>query len=777
MPPTPTAITIFWELIDPISFLLYSLTFIPGTILSLMHTSQPRTLLSPTLFKSAWFSHFWATIGPGIREGALPRAGPLLAQARGVVLDIGPGTGEWLGCFDIGKVSRIIGVEPNLGQHGKLRERVKEAGLEGVYEIVGVGVEDLGERVRVGEVDSVVTIQCLCSVPEPKKMIGELYGYLKEGGGWIVYEHVVVFSWQGWFLKYWQSTVDIVWPHCTGGCSLTRDTGKWLKEAGSWQKVDLVQPSDEAFCHVVPHIMGVLTKPQARVAKFWSCGSLQLFRSVATRSPSLTTHLRQSVINNFTPSTASNASCRTSTKISSSKPQTLMEQFGMPSEAIITPTPPDNNFSLPIAEVENADEWEYEYSTTETETFYVTLDLTTPEVPATQRQTNRRNAKGARWTNPGLGKFQRMARLPEEMAFKTAQVLTIDDDDEDGAQVRDAGGDGAEKDDVDDEDEDAQAPAKRKYKLKEKPPPEEEPRATEVQILDLHSAKPLVSYDGHIFACRWSENIGTEFLFMPHDEDGSLPVLRELKGDVDLLAASSARITAKTVHLEHKVQAEPKVGASTKGRGKGKAKLSNPPKSNIVIHRGASTQRIDQGLFLENLINLKDDLGEEDYVTVNARSRLTNNKWRKMMKTLRATERETLAEVIADKKSGAEEVVKARERLAQMDVEDEELRKVEEEKGIGAGLNGINKRKRPLFRSKVHPLPQSKRGKGSQAVAFGQEGSAGYMGTPGSNAETPRSYENGVEDAHEMYGTPQEGHFEEDDLSEQDADGEVDDME
>jgi tRNA A58 N-methylase Trm61 len=64
--------------------------------------------------------------------------------------------------------------------------------LEDIYVICPVGVEDLGEKwVGKGEVDSVVTIQCLCSVPEPKRMIGELYSYLKDGGEWIVYEHVI----------------------------------------------------------------------------------------------------------------------------------------------------------------------------------------------------------------------------------------------------------------------------------------------------------------------------------------------------------------------------------------------------------------------------------------------------------------------------------------------------------------------------------------------------------------------------------------------------------
>lgn len=83
------------------------------------------------------------------------------------MLDIGPGSGEWLKCFDKAKVRKVYGVEPNPDQHPLLRERISEAGLEGIYEIVPVGVEGLGEKwVRRGEVDAVVTIQvCVFSFP------------------------------------------------------------------------------------------------------------------------------------------------------------------------------------------------------------------------------------------------------------------------------------------------------------------------------------------------------------------------------------------------------------------------------------------------------------------------------------------------------------------------------------------------------------------------------------------------------------------------------------
>lgn len=90
-------------------------------------------------------------------------------------------------------VTKVYGVEPNLEHHASLRRKVKEAGLDGLYEIVGAGAEELGGlglEIGKGTVDTVVTKQVLCSVPAPERLVRELYGYLKPGGVWIVYEHV-----------------------------------------------------------------------------------------------------------------------------------------------------------------------------------------------------------------------------------------------------------------------------------------------------------------------------------------------------------------------------------------------------------------------------------------------------------------------------------------------------------------------------------------------------------------------------------------------------------
>ncbi|KAK0635928.1 S-adenosyl-L-methionine-dependent methyltransferase [Bombardia bombarda] len=307
-PPAPLS-EILLSLIFPWRFILISLSFLPATIRSLPLSS----LLSWPALQSAWFSRFWAVAGPQVREGAEPRVVPLLegrvsngrvvergaAHVPGVggtVLEIGPGSGMWVSIFSdryldsstsavatgasstsgasttnktttpaVGsrsRVTRVYGVEPNKGVHPLLRAQIAAAGLEDVYEVVPVGIEDLASSGRVApeSVDCIVSVLCLCSIPEPRRNIKELYGYLKPGGRWFVYEHVVRPPSQGLFMSLYQRFVNIFWPHAIGGCNIQRDTETWLREAGPWSDIDLVHPPDEVWFHTLPHVIGILTK-------------------------------------------------------------------------------------------------------------------------------------------------------------------------------------------------------------------------------------------------------------------------------------------------------------------------------------------------------------------------------------------------------------------------------------------------------------------------------------------------------------------------------------
>ena len=149
-------------------------------------------------------------LGSAATKNAAPSVMPLLQHsARGVCLDIGPGSGQWLYMFaqaNNSDITKIYGVEPNVGMHKELRQNAIRNGLGDVYEVIGCGAEELGTKGGISKesIDTIITVQCLCSIPTPETIIKELYPLLKPGGRWLVYEHIKT-KYHGDFVGYWQS--------------------------------------------------------------------------------------------------------------------------------------------------------------------------------------------------------------------------------------------------------------------------------------------------------------------------------------------------------------------------------------------------------------------------------------------------------------------------------------------------------------------------------------------------------------------------------------------
>ncbi|KAH6891417.1 S-adenosyl-L-methionine-dependent methyltransferase [Thelonectria olida] len=272
----------------PWLFMLLSARFLPGTVLQLIKRGDWRTLVSPAALNEAWFGNFWAFVGPQVKTAGEPRVVPLLEgrvhdgqvtaepvgpPISGVVLEIGAGTGMWADVFAKvsksaavdGGLQRVYGIEPNPQSAATLTQRVKELGLQDLYQVVPVGIEQLndatawGGRIEPGSVDCIVTILCLCSIPEPEKNIRLLYECLKKGGRWYAYEHVRCER-GGYTMRFYQWFTNLFWSNFIGSCRICRATGKTLREVGPWDRVDLTQPPDEPAYAVLPHVFGTLTK-------------------------------------------------------------------------------------------------------------------------------------------------------------------------------------------------------------------------------------------------------------------------------------------------------------------------------------------------------------------------------------------------------------------------------------------------------------------------------------------------------------------------------------
>ena len=134
-------------------------------------------------------------LGPSIAKADQETSVPsLVAEASGVVLELGPGIGSQLARYDKSKITKVYGVEPCSYLHEALRKQVKECGLDDIYEIVPCGIEDVTglkkHGIRLGTFDSVLSVQVLCSVPDPNEIMRRIYALMKPSGQLIVYEHV-----------------------------------------------------------------------------------------------------------------------------------------------------------------------------------------------------------------------------------------------------------------------------------------------------------------------------------------------------------------------------------------------------------------------------------------------------------------------------------------------------------------------------------------------------------------------------------------------------------
>lgn len=165
------------------------------------------------------------------------RRARLLGGLRGVVLDIGSGTGVNLQYLSA--ASRVVAVEPDPAMRRRLAHR---AGAR--VQVCAAVAEAL--PLADASVDAVVCTLVLCTVSDPDRTLGEVRRVLRPGGRLVVLEHVR----GGGRFGRWQDLVTPVWRWFGAGCHPNRDTRAAIERAG------LAFEHVEAFA-VLPRVVPV----------------------------------------------------------------------------------------------------------------------------------------------------------------------------------------------------------------------------------------------------------------------------------------------------------------------------------------------------------------------------------------------------------------------------------------------------------------------------------------------------------------------------------------
>lgn len=175
-----------------------------------------------------------------------------------------------------------------------------------------------------------------------------------------------------------------------------------------------------------------------------------------------------------------------------------------------------------------------------------------------------------------------------------------------------------------------------------------------IQILDLYSTNPIISYQNQIYSCEWTSTIGTDVLLTTPDPDFAHPVLKEEQG-VSVLAATNIKLFGRSAQVAARATDNDKRAASASGAST--AMPDNASASNqatpvkIPLGLAAKQPRINQAKFLERLIAIKAAKGEKDEVTIHAKKPNQGLGWRSQQRERRASE-DVEAELARDGGSG-----------------------------------------------------------------------------------------------------------------------------
>jgi ubiquinone/menaquinone biosynthesis C-methylase UbiE len=146
----------------------------------------------------------------------------IMTDVTGEVLEIGFGTGLNLSYYPE-HIHKIVTVDSNPGVHALAQKRMAKSSITVDHHILS------GENLPMADAafDSVVSTFTLCSIPNVKRAIAQIYRVLKPGGRFFFVEHGLSHEPN---VQVWQNRLTPIQKRIAGGCHLNRNIRELIAE-------------------------------------------------------------------------------------------------------------------------------------------------------------------------------------------------------------------------------------------------------------------------------------------------------------------------------------------------------------------------------------------------------------------------------------------------------------------------------------------------------------------------------------------------------------------
>jgi ubiquinone/menaquinone biosynthesis C-methylase UbiE len=192
------------------------------------------------------FAFFYDRMARAAQRWEEPYRDELCGEARGLVLELGSGTGLNFGRHRLAE--RVVAVEP---EPNMLRRSVPRA-AEPTIPICLVRGSAQALPFAEATFDTVLTSLVLCSVPDLTTAVGELRRVLKEDGVPRFYEHVRS---EHPRTARWQDRLERPWGLFAGGCHPNRDSVGAMRAGGFAVELSRFDPPVPGG-RFLPHVIG-----------------------------------------------------------------------------------------------------------------------------------------------------------------------------------------------------------------------------------------------------------------------------------------------------------------------------------------------------------------------------------------------------------------------------------------------------------------------------------------------------------------------------------------